>query len=165
MSQPLPPDAPAPDAPSAGSATNTAVQQPGTIEVSHEHATVEAEVEESGPVGVRLKRLKVSTTPADPVDLHRRARHIADRVRPGGERLHAVEVDPTLGGGQLRTHPTDIRRGRYFQVDISGDGDAEVRRYAVDARTGDRTEDAFDLTRRQLEELVDGLAQIPDPVD
>ncbi len=155
MSQPLPPDAPAPDAPSAGSATSTAVQQPGTIEVSHEHATVEAEVEESGPVGVRLKRLKVSTTPADPVDLHRRARHIADRVRPGGERLHAVEVDPTLGGGQLRTHPTDIRRGRYFQV----------RRYAVDARTGDRTEDAFDLTRRQLEELVDGLAQIPDPVD
>ena len=112
-----------------------------------------------GPVGVRLDRLRVRPSVEGPVDLHERAAGIASRVRPGGERLDAVEVDPGLGGGVLRTTPDDIRGGRYFEVGIRPGGEADVRRLQVDPESGERTEAPFDLTRRQLEDLVDGLAE------
>jgi len=158
MSSP-PPDPSDVDSP--GRATDTAVTGTGAIAVDHPDARVEADVEASGPVGVRLRGLKVRPTTDHPVDLHARATDLVERVRPGGERLHAVEVDPGLGGGNLRTAPSDIRGGRYFQVDITPSGEADVRRIAVDPTSGERTTQPFDLTRRQLEDLVDGLATLP----
>lgn len=156
-----PPDAST--AASAGRALDHAVQAPGRVEVTHPDAHVEADVEASGPVGIRLRHLKVQPKTDAPVDLHARAADLARRVRPGGERLQPVEIDPVLGGGNLRTAPEDMRGGRYFQVDITPSGEAEVKRLAVDPQTGDRVPEGFDLTRRQLEELIDGLAELPDP--
>ena len=144
---------------SAGDALGQAATAPGTVSVECDGTEVEAEVAEAGPVGVRLDRLRVRPSVEGPVDLHERAAGIASRVRPGGERLDAVEVDPGLGGGVLRTTPDDIRGGRYFEVGIRPGGEADVRRLQVDPESGERTEAPFDLTRRQLEDLVDGLAE------
>ena len=91
---------------------------------------MDAAVVEAGPVGVRLKRLRVRPKLDEAVDLHDRATAIAEAVRPGGERLDAVEVDAVLGGGVLRTTPRDMKDGRYFEVGIRPTGEAEVRRLA-----------------------------------
>ena len=144
-----------------GKATDAAVVEAGSFEVDHAGTRVEGEVERSGPVGVRLKHLKVSPSAVAPIDLYERAADLEQRLRPGGERLRAVEVDARLGGGTLRSRTEDMRRGRYFQIDLSPTGDAEVRRYRVHPTTGERTTEAFDLTRRQLEELVEHLARLP----
>jgi len=142
-----------------GRAIEQAVSGPGSVSVEANGTQVDAEVTASGPVGVRLYRLRVRPTVDGPVDLHRRASGISDDVRPGGERLDAVEVDPGLGGGVLRTTPDDIRGGRYYEVGIRPGGEADVRRLRVDPSSGERLEAPFDLTRQQLEELVDGLAE------
>ena len=155
MSDPVQPVAPK----SAGDALGQAVAEPGTISVDCGGTVAEADVKAAGPLGVRIDRLRVCPTTHGPVDLHQRATGIVERVRPGGERLDAVEVDPQLGGGVLRTTPDDIRDGRYFEVGIRPDGEAEVRRLQVDPDSGERTQTPFDLTRRQLEALVDGLAE------
>lgn len=143
---------------SAGDATDAALDAGPSVHVEHEDAVVEADLEQTGPVGVRLRRLKVSPTAA-PRSLGERARSIAERVRPGGERLDVVEVDDRLGGGTLRTAPGDLRGGRYFEVDVEPQGGAEVRRVRVDQATGQRHTDTFDLTRDQLRQLVDGLSE------
>ena len=146
---------------STGQATEAAVREPGPFKVEHAGTTVEGDVTRAGPVGVRLKRLKVCPEADRPIHLHRRASELEARLRPGGERLRTVEVDPQLGGATLRTRPEDMRRRRYFQVDLSPAGDAEVRRFRVDADSGERHLDGFDLTRDQLEDLVDQLASLP----
>ena len=146
---------------SAGQATDAAVVAPGPFEVAHAGARIGGEAVQVGPVGVRLKQLKVTPPARQPVDLHERAADLEARLRPGGERLRTVEVDARLGGGTLRTRSEDIRRGRYFQVDLSPAGDAELRRFSVDPNTGERHPEPFDLTRDQLEGLVDQLAQLP----
>lgn len=150
---------------SAGQATEAAVVAPGPFEVAHAGARIRGEAVQVGPVGVRLRQLKVAPCAPAPIDLHERAADLEARLRPGGERLQAVEVDQKLGGGTLRTRSEDIRRGRYFQVDLSPAGDAELRRFAVDPHTGERHSESFDLTRDQLEGLVDQLVQMPSEDD
>lgn len=146
---------------SAGQATDAVLVEPGPFEVAHAGARIQGEAVQVGPVGVRLKQIKVAPPVGQPVDLHERAADLEARLRPGGERLRTVEVDSELGGGTLRTRSEDIRRGRYFQLDLSPAGDAELRRFAVDPNTGERNPETFDLTRDQLEGLVDQLAHIP----
>ncbi|HCH64244.1 MAG TPA: hypothetical protein DFR83_15680 [Deltaproteobacteria bacterium] len=150
---------------SAGKAAEAAILEAGPFVVEHAGARVEGDVEEAGPVGIRLKRLKVSPEAHESVDLHQRASDLEATLRPGGERLRAVEVDPVLGGGTLRSRSEDMRRGRYFQIDLSRSGDAEVRRFRVVPGSGEREIDGFDLTRGQLEDLVDRLAYPPTAED
>lgn len=140
---------------------DAAIRGSGTVTVDHPTAEIEAEVVDSGPLGVRLDKLRVAPRTTGPIDLVRRTHDIASRLRPGGERLEAVEVDPQLGGGTVRTDRRDLRGGRYFQVDVGPGGEAELHRVRVDPGSGERQREPFALTREHLEELVDGLAAAP----
>ena len=154
---PAPPSDPDPPPESLGAAVGRAVRGPGTVTVEGEQGTAEVEVSEAGPVGVRVRGVRVR--PAHPAPLGHRARHLADRLRPGGERLRAVEVDEGLGGATLRTDPADIRGRRYFEVSVDPEG-AAVRRHRV-GEDGQREADDFALTRDGLERMVDDLAAEP----
>lgn len=124
----------------------------GTVRVEADGSRVEAEVTEAGPVGVRLRRLRVEHDA--PRDLLEEAETLPKRTRALGERLVPVEVDPRLGGGVLRTDLEDMRGREFFELSL-GPGHVEVGRQRV-VEDG-REEVDFALTREQLERLVEGL--------
>ena len=141
-----------------GEAASAAIQGAGEVSVEDDagrRATLR--VRDADRLAVELEGIDVHA----PADLAERASHLADELRPGGERLRAFEVDPGLGGATLRTRPEDIRGGRYFEVEVRPGG-AGLRRHRVDDE-GRRQPESFTLTREQLGRLVDTLAAAPDP--
>ena len=74
------------------------------------------------------------------------------RQRRDALRGQPVEVDASLGGATLRTSPDEMRRGRFFEVNVRPD-ETEVHRYRVEQ--GERKREEFTLTRDQLRELID----------
>jgi len=126
----------------------------GRVEVeSPSGATAEVDVVELDRLGAKVDRVRV-TSPA-PGPLPRQADDISGRVRDLGDRLVPVEVDERLGGGVLRTDPGEIRGGRFYEIDLDGDG-ATVERYQV-GEDNARERQPFTLTREQLGRLVDDL--------
>lgn len=144
--------------PRLGADITAQIAEPGEARVEDANRHVRVIVESCGPIGVRIREVEVQTQSEPKHDVGHSAHRIAASIRPDGERLWAVEVDPHLGGAVLRTHPEDMADGRFFQLDMTVSGKRTLRRYSVD-KNGDRTPQAFDLTRRQLEALVDGLAR------
>lgn len=142
---------------SLGAAVRGALRGPGRVEVEHDGAVAQVDVVEAGPIGVRVDGLRVR--PADPAPLELRARHIARGLRPGGERLVEVEVDPTLGGATLRSDPRDMRGGGFYEVELDREG-ARVHRQRV-GPDGSRSTEPFPLTHDELERAVDRLDETP----
>lgn len=110
---------------------------------------------EAGPVGVVVERLRVEGRVGDLVD---RAQVLADTLRPAGERLQPVEVDPALGGAVLRTRPDDMRGGRFFQLEVDRGG-AELTRQRRRAEGG-RVEEPFPMTREELSRVLEALGEV-----
>ncbi len=115
-----------------------------------------------GPVGVVVDRVRVEGVPGD---ITKRAQDLAERLRPQGERLDAVEVAPQLGGAVLRTRRDDIRRGRFFQVELDESG-ADLTRLRKDPGRGRRSE-GFAVTREELGRIVEDMGDVlaPPPPD
>jgi len=112
------------------------------------------ETRQVGPVGVVIERLRVEGRHGD---LAERASAVAEGLRPQGERLLPVEVDPGLGGAVLRTRPEDMQRGHFYEVGLDATG-AELSRHR---RTpGGRVREPFALTREELGRIVEGLGQV-----
>lgn len=127
----------------------------GRVQVEADDGSVaEVEVIDSDRLGATVDRVRVKV--AEPGALPQQADHIAGRVRELGGRLIPVEVDERLGGGTLRTDPRDIRGGRFYEVELDGDG-ASVDRYQI-GEDGQRERRPYTLTREQLGRLVDDLA-------
>lgn len=145
-------------APGLSEAVDRSVTGPGPVRVEHDDGVVEVDVVEAGPVGVVVERLRVR--PHDPAPLGARSRALARGLRPGGDRLVAVEVDEALGGATLRTDPRDLRGGRFFEVAVDADG-AELRRHQV-GDDGARAPAPFALTRDALGRAIDQMAAVPD---
>lgn len=130
---------------------------PGPVELEVRGVPVELEVRRSGPVGVELDVLRLRPAPRDIVE---RSQQVCTDFRPRGERLVPVEVDPGLGGAVLRSRPEDIRRGRFFEVQVEP-GSIEVRRWQ--RRPGGGREPApIPLSHEELGEWLDEL--VPDPM-
>lgn len=125
----------------------------GRAEIEGEGCAAEVQTGAVGPVGVEVKRLRVEGKPG-PVDV--RARAISESFRPKGERLVEVEVDTRLGGAVLRTQPGDMRRGRFFEVELDEQG-VEVRRLRREG--SGRQQEVFPLTREELGEWIDELGE------
>jgi len=85
------------------------------------------------------------------------AKRISDHLRPNGERLDLVELDPILGGARLRTTRTDIRNHRYFQINIDSVGQVDLQRIQTDPQSGHRAGTHFDLSREALGRLAEDL--------
>lgn len=150
-----------PDPPPRGIAEvlDQTVQGPGIVQVEAEGrdgspARIEVEVEELGPLGVRIKRLRVEGE--TDASLGARARALAENLRPDGERLVPIEVDETLGSGVLRTARDEVRDG-YFEARLDPAGGTELGRVTVDPESGERSAAPFTVTRRQLGRLAEGI--------
>ncbi|HJN77861.1 MAG TPA: hypothetical protein QGF58_28350 [Myxococcota bacterium] len=127
----------------------------GHIEVEYDNRKAEIDLVEVGPIGARVKRVRVSVPSAAP--LQQQADGICERLRGLGERLVPVEVDERLGGGVLRSDPNEMNGRRYYEVGLDGDS-ATVERYrALD--DGGREQEDFTVTRDQLGRIVDDLAE------
>lgn len=127
------------------------------VEVQGRRAEVDAH--DADRIGVVIERIKVS---GPKMDVGERAERIADRVRPGGEAVVPIEVDPGLRGAVLRTDPERMKGGRFYQVDVDEAG-AELTRHRR-TEDGGRAAETFTVTREQLGDLVDGLSSDP-PAD
>lgn len=128
---------------------------PGPVELEVGGVPVELEVRRHGPVGVELDGLRLRP-PAR--DLEERSRALCDGFRPRGERLQPVELDRALGGAVLRTRPEDIRRGRFFEVNVEPEA-VEVRRWRRRPEGG-REAQPIPLSHEELGEWLEEL--VPD---
>lgn len=128
--------------------------EPGTVEARHGGAAATAEVEASGPIGVRLRRLRVERD--RPADIAEEAAALPERLAGClPERVVPVEVDPRLGGAVLRTDPEELGEEGFTEIEV-GPEHSTVQRLRPDLEGG-RTSHSWDLTRRDLRGLVDGL--------
>ena len=135
-------------------AADSKIQSPGTISVqSPDGLSAELDVAKSGPVGVILRRLRV-TGPPD--DLTRRAADVARTIHPSGATLTPIEVDPRLGGATLRS-PVDRQR-RFYEAEVTEDS-VELTRCTV-GEDGARAPAEFSLTREGLSEILDGIEDV-----
>jgi len=126
----------------------------GVVVVDREGARAEVDVVEVDRLATRVRAVRVHR--GVEFDLVAEAPKLAGRVRSLGEDLIPVEVAPTLGGAVLRTKPEHLRDGEFYELEMTGDRDLELRR--VRAEPGrDRQPLDFTLTRDQLERLVDEL--------
>ena len=125
----------------------------GAVEVATGGASAEVDVVASGPIGVRLRGVKVHRS--RDVAIAPEAEALPQRLRALPEKIVPTEVDPGLGGAILRTAPEHMREREFFQVDLSGPRDAQVRRYKG-GPDGRKAVD-WDMTREQLGRLLDQL--------
>ncbi len=151
------------DSSSLGEATAEAIGGAGPAAGQRGAARADVAVADADRIGVLVDRLRVSAPPDG--DLASRSARIQRGLRPLGERLVQVECDVTLGGAVLRSDPRDMRGGRFFQVDLDPEGGAELVRQRV-SEDGQRTHEAFPMTREELARTIDGLLaedEGPDP--
>jgi len=133
-------------------ATGKGENAPGTIEATAGGATVVAEIIDVDRLGVVVERLRVTTGPGD---LKLRAVRAAERVRPGGAALHAIELDTRLGGGVLRTETQ--RDNRFYELGLDETGGVLTRHHKES--NGRRSREPFTVTRADLEQLLDELSE------
>ncbi|MCK6506585.1 hypothetical protein L6R53_24965 [Myxococcota bacterium] len=138
-----------------------ALDRPGVVQVDGAGYQAEIEARRIESIGVVVERLRVSGAAGTVAE---RAAAVAEGLRPQGERLVPVEVDPTLGGAVLRTRPEDMQRGRFYQVELDPAG-ATVQR--VRRAPEGRVVEPFAITRDELERMIEGLgaATAPPPSD
>lgn len=128
-----------------------ALQGSGTVRVVRPGGSAEVEVEAAGPIGARVRKIRVEREVA--WDIPGTARRL-EGLRSLPEPVEAQEVDAGLGGAILRTPPDHLRGDGFYEVEV-GERSAEVRRVRLDG--SDRSEAEFDLTREQLGRLIDEL--------
>jgi len=108
-------------------------------------------------LGVRLRRIAVRRPSGR--DVVASAAALPGRLeRLLSEPLVAVEIAPQLGKATLRTPVDEMRNRRYFDLEIQREGELVLRRFEVD-EAGQRQPHEWTLTRQQLGQLVDELAQ------
>ena len=126
----------------------------GTVSVDADGVTHEVEVDAVGPLGVRLRRLRVRR--GTDRDLGEAAQVLPSRLRPLPEKLVATEVDPRLGGATLRTRPEQMRKREFFQLDLRP-REAELHRSRV--TEGGRASVPWTMTRDGLREVIEDLSE------
>lgn len=130
--------------------------QSGTVEIEDGDARASVDVADCGRLGVKVRGVKVRRGRAR--DIEQTARELPERLRSLPERVEPVEVDPRLGGATLRSKPEDMQGGEFFQVDVEGERDVEVKRYRARDEGGREPVD-WTMTRDQLGRLVDELEE------
>lgn len=126
----------------------------GTAIVDLDGAHAEVDVEEVDRLAARVRGVRVHR--AQDFDLAREAPDLAGRVRSLGEDLVPVEVSPVLGGAVLRTKPEHLRNHEFYELELHGNRDLELRRMRAEPGK-DRQAVDFVLTRDQLGRLIDEL--------
>lgn len=121
---------------------------------SPEGSELEIEVRKGGPIGSRLRELRLRRAHGRPVG--EEVQRLCEEVRGLPERLTPIEVDERLQRGTLRTSPGDMRRREFFEVDVSGERDTHIRRQRVGA-DGQREAIDWDMTHEQLGDFLDSL--------
>lgn len=125
----------------------------GEVHAADGEHSATLDVEQVGPIGIRIRKLCVKRPP---LDVGEAAEAYPERMRALGEPLKPIEIDRRLGGTTLRTKPESMRNGEFFDVEVRSDGQTGIRRLKVD-EAGDRREIPWSMTRDQLGRLLDDL--------
>ena len=123
------------------------------VSLGPKHA--EIEVGDVDRLGVRVRRVRVSR--GAEIDVREAAATLPDRMRTLHEPVIPIEVDGANGRAILRTDPDEMRRREFFEVDVHGSGDIDVKRLKV-RDDGERDDIDWTLTREQLGRLLDEIA-------
>ena len=127
----------------------------GVVQVSGPGgASAELDVQDSGPIGARVRRVRL--THAEDRDIDHEASRLGEALRALPHAVHPSEVAPDLGGAILRSRPDEMRSPDFFEVKVDGPRDVEVRRYRLGDDL-DRQPADFDVTREGLGQLLDEL--------
>jgi hypothetical protein len=126
----------------------------GELSVDLEQGRAEIEVLESGRLGVRVQRLGLSRS--RDVDVLQEAESLPSRLKSLPERVLPVEVDARLAGAVLRTEREAVRGGEFFEVELRGTRDIDIRRFKVQ-ENGDRQVTDWTMTREQLEKIFEEM--------
>ncbi len=129
------------------------IGQAGEVAIEADGRRAEVAVTDVDRLGVRVRGVKVHR--AHDREVQAEAAALPERLRAIPEPLGPVEVDPALGGATLRTKPGALRDREFFEVEVRGTRDVEVRRYR--AEVGDRKPIDWTMTREQLGRLLDQL--------
>ena len=130
---------------------------PGRVQIQDGGVTLEADLFDCERIGATVDRLRVRRE--QPGSVPSQARAIAGGLRGLGERVQPVEVEPDLGGAVLRTPPEEMVQGRFYEISVGDDGrQAQLERWNV-GQDGQRSREPFTVTRGDLGQVVDGLAQ------
>jgi hypothetical protein len=143
---------------SLGRAVDAAIDKatgPGTISAETDGASADIDVLEADRLGVRVRGVRIVR--AEDIDITDEAKALPDRLRSLPERLMPVEVDPGLGGAILRTEPSDVTDGEFYELEVRGPRELELKRFRAEPGK-ERDEADFTLTRKQLGKVVDELA-------
>lgn len=143
---------------SLGKATDAAIDEApasaGSVEAQEDGARSKVEVIDADRLGVRVRGVRVQR--AADMDIGREAGELPQRLRSLPERLVPVEVDAGLGGAILRTEPSELTEGEFYELEVRGPRDLELKRYRVEpGKERERTD--WTMTRKQLGRLVDEL--------
>lgn len=89
------------------------------------------------------------------------ARQTAGRVTGLLEPLQLIELDADLGKAILRSSPPARKDGErfYYEVVLSREGTAEVRRYHGSCRTPGREQVPFTITHEALAKLIGDIVE------
>lgn len=132
------------------------------VEVVSGAERADARVTDLDRIGVKVGRIAVRK--ADKVDLEREVEELPGRLRSLPERLAPVEVDAAHGRAVLRTDPDEMRRREFFELQVQGARELEIRRFRISA-DGDRERIDWTMTREQFGRLLDELAKAPKDPD
>lgn len=126
----------------------------GPVEVETDGVHAEVDVVDVDRIGVRVRGIRVRR-PTDH-DVEAVGREWPGRLRDLPDRVVPVEVDPRLGGANLRSDPADRRDDTFMDVEVRG-SEARIRRLRA-APGQAREEVEWTTTRDGLERVVDTLA-------
>jgi hypothetical protein len=125
----------------------------GRIVAESEGRRIEVEVVDLDRLGARVREIQVHR--AEPFDVVDFAARAPRDLRDLPERIVPIEVDPRLGGANLRSVRGESRDDTYTDVEIRG---CEARVTRNKRPSGADPEGAdFTLTREQLGRVVDAL--------
>lgn len=124
----------------------------GTVDWTDPRGRTVVECEAVDRIGVRVRRVRVEH--AVPRDLGAECERLAHALRHLPEDVVPTEVDPTLGGGVLRTDPDQLEDA-FSEVAVTP-GATEVTRHRL-GPDGARQPTPWDTTREQLARVVDAL--------
>jgi hypothetical protein len=127
---------------------------PGPVEVETPGGRARLEVEEVDRLGVRLRGVVVRRQ--EPFDVAEEAARLPERLRPLPEPVEVVEVAPELGHAVLRSRPEEPGAGDFFEVEVRGAREIDVRRWRLD-ESGQREPADFTMTRQGVGRLLGGM--------
>lgn len=144
-------------------ALGTFQNEPRTVHVEHEGATLSCRLEAADALSGAFTQLRLAVAGRGAaVDTQQSAERICERLTYLLEPLQVVETDPDSGRVLLRSNPPhrDESTRTYYEVLVDSDGAITVQRFCRSREKGSAAAVPCRLTKEALARLIDDLVEI-----